>query len=99
MIHLVAELEQAAEKAFERIALLEQKNRDLAEKLSALELALLEKDEELEKAQRNGSVTEQSVQRVQHLEEERDTVQERLQGLLERYRSQIREEEKNSSQS
>ena len=99
MIHLVEELERAAEKAFERIALLEQKNRELAEKLSALELNLLEKDEELEKAQRDGSVTEQSVQRVQHLEEERNSVQERLQGLLERYRSQIREEEKTTSPS
>ncbi len=98
MIHLVEELERAAEKAFGRIGFLEEENRKLAEKLSALELTLLEKDEELEKAQQNGSVTEQSVEKVHRLEAERNTVQERLSGLLERYRSHIREEEKNSPQ-
>jgi hypothetical protein len=93
MIHLVEQLEKAAEKAFERMALLEKENRDLAEKLSALELTLLEKDDELEKAQEGGTVTEQSVEKVQRLEEERDQVQHRLSGLLERYRSHIRQEE------
>jgi len=96
MIHLVEQLEKAAEKAFERMALLEKENRELGEKLSALELRLLEKDEELEKAQQDGTVTEQSVEKVERLEAERDQVQNRLSGLLERYRSHIREEEGSS---
>ena len=57
-------------------------------------MRLLEKDEELEKAQQDGTITEQSVEKVERLEAERDQVQNRLSGLLERYRSHIREEKK-----
>ncbi|HPJ25312.1 MAG TPA: hypothetical protein PLA80_04095 [Synergistaceae bacterium] len=99
MIHLVEELEKAAEKAFGRIAFLERQNRELSEKVSSLELTLLEKEEELEKVRQNSSATEHSIERVQHLEEERGHVQGRLENLLNRYRTHIQEEEKNSSQS